>query len=1186
LQVLLRYRFGLISAAALPLTLILTVALGGDVSLWMLGAVTFLLLSTGGIPERTIGSDDAAPAKPDRWLPDYNGFHYVGLVLAVLLMLVASLATAFQDLAGLPADLLVQVAGATAGWILLRRTLILMSSGLGNIPLVGRFLRYLRPEYLYLAVVLGFFALLLTVTIDIYGLINLLIGAGNTREVVDQLDGFGILGAVLIYVVPVIGCRSFAAPVTAKVIATHFSILATLAFFVAGSVGTDEEFLLEIIFSLWPFQITLESNDYILKLGLFATFVALLVNLRRKLASEPAGRESAAALSIYPDPANYVDDDGYEAGVAKLVMHSNGGVVGITGVRGAGKSALLAKVLARFQDQYCVVWTVAPVSHRDEDDLSFLMSICRTLCLKAIEDAQGVLYGRRNTFQRAGEEFLRRIRIPLIFSASLVGLVLLVGDTGLQAPVLFGDRLPAPETYRLGESRSSFNSQQIRDSFRETLSVERLAIRRLIARMDAVLPAVIQENADSRSGKSFAIIPLVRQHGFDLVLGDENSIDPGVLLENHNWLADDVRTKRNIGLVKREFSLVDDFVYRASGVIERREAGHVSDFFENLAKNQDKNTDWDIVAFNQLQKFFHRQIGGEKGIIFLTDGASDLNVAFEHRLIALTMLRGYPGLEIHLGAQTAALKKLLKTTNKGIQPTEWASIVLLAAYLDRIAPLLDQGPTAPDKKEAAKAMFMNTDTLRRVRAVLARYLDVLDGKTLTAGYTDAGSGQASPSGFVDNVLARSGELDSRFAWAFLGILLLALLPEFWRAGNFVLRGLLNYELLVLMRDSGEFLEALQYSEGREASMGFSFRGLFNLSGTRTLSARALTLQSLTDRYQTYVESLLTYYNGKLIVIIDELDKMTDPEDVKKVLLQLKGALFQRGCYYLISVSEDCAKAFRGRLIEGRDIFESTFEDIIAIQQMAPSAARAMVANRLKTDRSAPELSDAAIDVMTVFSGAIPREIVRHLRDVVFNTEEGESISPKTIGRDMFESETRQWMDQLRTAPYAGDQLIALRENCQAVLDALPKTTKDDWPDQSSKKVMDRSAKSIGVVLADCLNLLDPKGKWRSDEIVSRLEMDEGAESRKSFRSLAELQACLRLMIMNQLMRHLWKADKLDDVPMQSAIMCFRTVMLHPAIADRMLSDLAIEKLGLSYPEDEPTERQSAAAADAADAAAE
>jgi hypothetical protein len=417
---------------------------------------------------------------------------------------------------------------------------------------------------------------------------------------------------------------------------------------------------------------------------------------------------------------------------------------------------------------------------------------------------------------------------------------------------------------------------------------------------------------------------------------------------------------------------------------------------------------------------------------------------------------------------------------------------------------------------------------------------------------------------------RAGEMDERFVWTFFGIIMLALLPELWRAVNFVLRGLLNYQLLVLVRESDEFLQQLYFTEGREASAGFSFKGLFNLAGKRTLTARSLTLQSLTDRYQTYVNSLLTYYNGKLIVLIDELDKMADPQDVKKVLLELKGALFQRGCYYLISISEDCAKAFRGRLAEGRDIFESTFEDVISIDQMTPATARAMVGNRLRTDALAPKLSDDAIDILTVFSGAIPREIVRHLRDTVLKAEEQASqqasLSPESIGRGIFRIELTQWMDQLRTAPYTGEQLIALRENCQTMLEALPLSMKEDWPDRDARKVQDGSVNSIGVVLAECLEGLDPDGTLRSNAIISGLEIVDEVERRKRFRGLAELQACLRLMIMNELMRHVWKTGQLSDDQAQSGIACFRTVMLHPAIAERMLRDLAVEKLGLAYPE--------------------
>ena len=55
-----------------------------------------------------------------------------------------------------------------------------------------------------------------------------------------------------------------------------------------------------------------------------------------------------------------------------------------------------------------------------------------------------------------------------------------------------------------------------------------------------------------------------------------------------------------------------------------------------------------------------------------------------------------------------------------------------------------------------------------------------------------------------------------------------------------------------------------------------------------------------------------------------------PEQVKELLVEIKGALFCPGIFYLISISEDAARSFRRRLAAGRDIFESTFDDVLDI----------------------------------------------------------------------------------------------------------------------------------------------------------------------------------------------------------------------------------------------------------------
>ena len=174
----------------------------------------------------------------------------------------------------------------------------------------------------------------------------------------------------------------------------------------------------------------------------------------------------------------------------------------------------------------------------------------------------------------------------------------------------------------------------------------------------------------------------------------------------------------------------------------------------------------------------------------------------------------------------------------------------------------------------------------------------------------------------------------------------------WRYGNFVIRAPLNGRLLALIRASEEFLEFLDYCEGSESSHGLSLRG-FSYGARRVLTSRALTLQSLTDHYLGYVRTLREHYNGKLIVVIDELDKVTDPNQVLDLLLEIKGALFEEGCYYIISISEDATRAFRGRLTEGRDIFESSFDDIVAIDRMPADTARLMFAGASPPIRPCP-----------------------------------------------------------------------------------------------------------------------------------------------------------------------------------------------------------------------------------------
>lgn len=115
------------------------------------------------------------------------------------------------------------------------------------------------------------------------------------------------------------------------------------------------------------------------------------------------------------------------------------------------------------------------------------------------------------------------------------------------------------------------------------------------------------------------------------------------------------------------------------------------------------------------------------------------------------------------------------------------------------------------------------------------------------------------------------------------------------------------------------MEQLTFHSSRETSAGVSWRGM-GLGRKQTMAARAFTLPELTAQYIRFLEKVRFAYNGKIIIAIDELDKVHDSEQVKALLTEIKGALFVPGTFYIVSISEDAARSFRRRLASGRDIF--------------------------------------------------------------------------------------------------------------------------------------------------------------------------------------------------------------------------------------------------------------------------
>jgi AAA+ ATPase superfamily predicted ATPase len=213
-----------------------------------------------------------------------------------------------------------------------------------------------------------------------------------------------------------------------------------------------------------------------------------------------------------------------------------------------------------------------------------------------------------------------------------------------------------------------------------------------------------------------------------------------------------------------------------------------------------------------------------------------------------------------------------------------------------------------------------------------------------------------------------------------GFLAMKFLREFRKMRRFP-------KMLGLHLATQDILETLKYertiSYHTEAEAGITKHITAFFKMGKELKTRPFTLPGLTSEYNDYVSNVIDVFGGKAIICIDELDKIADPEEVKKLLRGIKGAIFQKNCYYLISISEDAVRSFRTRISAERDMLESTFDEMINLDRIDLNIAR-KIAKQWLCQEEKEELSQEArrtIDIMGVLSGGVPRELIRNLREV-------------------------------------------------------------------------------------------------------------------------------------------------------------------------------------------------------------
>jgi hypothetical protein len=196
------------------------------------------------------------------------------------------------------------------------------------------------------------------------------------------------------------------------------------------------------------------------------------------------------------------------------------------------------------------------------------------------------------------------------------------------------------------------------------------------------------------------------------------------------------------------------------------------------------------------------------------------------------------------------------------------------------------------------------------------------------------------------------------------------------------------------------------------------------SRERSLARHPMTFPEVVNSFASFMT--LAAKTRDVLIAIDELDKLpAKDETATRFLNDLKAVFGVGGTYFLVSVSEDAMSRFQRRGLPFRDVFDSTFDEIIHVEPMGLSEAQALLSARVV---GMPYVYSALCDVL---AGGIPRDLIRTARRIVdVNERLGKPDSLGKIVQHLMQEELSAKSDGVQFAA------TALEGVPQAQLDAF------------------------------------------------------------------------------------------------------------------------------------------------------
>ncbi|MFG1645816.1 P-loop NTPase fold protein [Amycolatopsis sp. NPDC049252] len=204
-------------------------------------------------------------------------------------------------------------------------------------------------------------------------------------------------------------------------------------------------------------------------------------------------------------------------------------------------------------------------------------------------------------------------------------------------------------------------------------------------------------------------------------------------------------------------------------------------------------------------------------------------------------------------------------------------------------------------------------------------------------------------------------------------------------------------------DQIRFLQT--YTTGWSGKLSMPLKGEAGRTWSTQRAEQQLTHPEVVDKFREFATSTARQLEqeklaGLLVVAIDELDKIGEPEKAHRFINDIKAIFDVPGCLFFVSVSDDAVLNFEKRGLAVRDAFDSAFTEMIRVEHFTLEESRLWITLRL------PDLPEQFGYLCHCLSGGLPRDLRRYTIEMVDIANEIYHPTLETVTRTLIGNELR------------------------------------------------------------------------------------------------------------------------------------------------------------------------------------